>query len=392
MGSPLSFKILAVDDKHKASVRSAANVCHALAGNGALLAEPVKVDTCAGTVQAQGMQLIVKSIDHGAEQALSSYVVEARSEDLDDLAKLRLPLVEHLQAIHFSSVYVLVDDVSRQYANKLYPLIYDVENALRAYIIEFMVTRIGPQWWNLTATSDQHQKAQQRKGNESFFGAQLIDSRAYLIDFGDLGSIIHTQSSGAQTKEDILKKIKDLDETPEAIRRLKGELESNYVKFFAASFRDKGFQQNWEELEKLRHKVAHNGLLSSEDLEKGNQTSSALTAILQEASAGVADVVLEEQDRKAIQETVQRWSEFIPISEDQFLEELERAEAHFSDKGSFVGIGHFIKNWLGQQGFDYKSVYDMSERLQAMGRIELYKIPGDDYATTAVRIIDSGSP
>jgi len=72
-------------------------------------------------------------------------------------------------------------------------------------------------------------------------------------------------------KEDILKRINELEETPQAIRTLKEQLQSNYQKFFRESFKDKGFQEKWERLEKLRHKVAHNNLFTASDLEEGKE-------------------------------------------------------------------------------------------------------------------------
>ena len=42
-------------------------------------------------------------------------------------------------------------------------------------------------------------------------------------------------------------------------------LETNYIKFFQDTFKDKGFQDKWTQLEEIRHKVAHSNLFTIED-------------------------------------------------------------------------------------------------------------------------------
>lgn len=65
-----------------------------------------------------------------------------------------------------------------------------------------MTTRLGPQWFEKTATGELTRKIHQRKENEDVF-SKHVDVRAYLIDFADLGQIIYTHSSGCTTKEEI---------------------------------------------------------------------------------------------------------------------------------------------------------------------------------------------
>ena len=90
-----------------------------------------------------------------------------------------------------------------------------------------MITKVGLGWWKITATSELSKKVNDRKNNDKEF-SQFIDNKLYLADFGDLGQLIYKHSSGFITNEDRLKKIAELEETPEAIRKLKNELQSNY--------------------------------------------------------------------------------------------------------------------------------------------------------------------
>jgi len=83
---------------------------------------------------------------------------------------LRKSVTQYLKSQNFDSLYVLIDQASERIACELYPLIYQVENLLRQYLIKFMVTRLGPNWWDATATSEWSQKVRQRKNNEIVFG------------------------------------------------------------------------------------------------------------------------------------------------------------------------------------------------------------------------------
>ncbi|WP_107668237.1 hypothetical protein [Cyanothece sp. BG0011] len=171
--------------------------------------------------------------------------------DSNWLEAKRINILSFLAAQNFDCLYILLDEISQEIATQLYPLIYQLENALRTYLTKFMITKVGVSWWKITATSELSKKVNDRKNNEKEF-SQFIDNKLYLADFGDLGQLIYKHSSGFITKEDILKKIAEVEETPKAIRKLKSDLQSNYQKFFREHFKNNGFQDKWQEMEKLQ--------------------------------------------------------------------------------------------------------------------------------------------
>jgi hypothetical protein len=305
------------------------------------------------------------------------------------LEPLRERIAEHLKRQSFDRVYILADELSEKIACEIYPLIYRVENLLRGYLVKFMTTRLGPRWWENTATGELNRKIHQRKNNEQVF-AQHIDNSAYLIDFSDLGQIIYTHSSGFTSKEEIIKKISEVEETPEAVRALKQQLQSNYQKFFKETFKDKGFQAKWESLEKLRHKVAHNNLFTAADLDQANEIAGELRAIIEGAIKSVASVTLAAEDKDAIKESLVDRGFFNVISEDEFLKELRDAEVYFARNNGFVGLKYFVKTRLGDQGYDYRASYELVSRLDKQGRIKIYQVenPYEGYPTSAIRIVD----
>jgi hypothetical protein len=252
-----------------------------------------------------------------------------------------------------------------------------------------MTTRVGPKWWENIATSELNQKVHNRKKNEIEF-SQHIENKAYLIDFGDLGKLIYAHSSGFTSQEDIIRKISNCEETPEAIKRLKEETKSNYQRFFKESFKDKKFQEKWEELEKIRHKVAHHNLFTKSDLERGKQLSNELFEITNNAIDSVDKVTLRSEEREAIRDSFASQEMLTKISEGELLEELQQQEAHYSQRSNgFVSLSKFVKGHIASKDYDVLSAYKLIEELQAQGKVQIYSVnnPYSEYKTKAIRML-----
>ncbi len=298
---------------------------------------------------------------------------------------LRLPLTAFLQDQKFQHLYVLKDEISEHIAVQLYPHLYRIENRLRGYLIKFMSTRIGPTWWKMTVSREMDEKVSKRKKNEKTF-SKHVDNSAYLIDFDELGEIVYEQTCGFVTKEDILKKINALQETPEALKAFKKDLQNNYQKLFKESFADEDFKSSWQQFEILRNKIAHGNLFTAKDLAEGEELAGTISDLIDAADLKTDKFVITEREREAIQESVESepaYSWQMRVVEEDFLCELERSEARFP----FVGLS-LLKRHLTNLGYSYQSVTDMIESLKARGKVEIHyvKNPGSDFDTAAIRL------
>jgi hypothetical protein len=308
----------------------------------------------------------------------------------NEVEPLRENLVAHIQAQGFNQLYILCDEVSEQIACNLYPQIYKVENALRGYLIKFMSTKIGPKWWEATAEGEWRKKVSDRKNNETVF-SKYANTSAYLIDFSDLGKMVYAQSSGFNSKEEVVRKIHECEETPEAIRKLKDELKSNYQKFFKEHFSDNGFQSKWERLQWFRNKVAHNNLFTNKDEEETIEIAKNLLQIIKKASDEIPHIQIDESEREAIRDSiVEKGYGFDDIDEETFLTELKNSQAHFCEPSQYVVLSHFIKTHLGRLGFYIPSSFEMADQLNMQGKVEIYKVnhPTDGYDVSAIKIQD----
>jgi hypothetical protein len=368
MKSNFKFDLLVLDTEKKSDVQSEVNLLHSLLSNGSLWKAAV-LDQSKLKINDGKTKILINQVspEDDTEEKTKAFLIKVESE-YDWLEPNRTVILAFLRKQNFDYLYVLIDEISEQIAIELYPLIYQVENLLRAYIVKFMTTRLGPKWWDITATNELNKKVQQRKNNEKVF-AEYIDNKAYLIDFGELGEIIYSHSSGFTSKEDILKKITELEETTEAIKLFKEELKSNYQKFFKESFSDKKFQEKWEKLEKIRHKVAHNSLFTDNDLVEGKEISENLIEIIKTAIESIDKVTLRLEEKEAIQKS---FGFINDISEDIFIDELQKAEQHYSKfADGFVGLSKFVEN-LEAKGFHRYSTKKVIEKLEFESKIEVY--------------------
>jgi hypothetical protein len=386
-----TFKVLVFNVEGKSTIQSEANLLYSMLSNGLLWENEPASSEKDLSISSGGIRLHVRLVQHSETTTSNkqAFLVEIAG-CFDELERLRPILSEHLRSQRLGPLYILEDSVSERIACVLYPYLYRTENALRSYLVRFMTTRLGPEWWEVTATPELSQKVRARKNNETVF-ADHIDNKAYLIDFGDLGRMIYSFTSGFTGKDDIIRRISEMQETPDAIRELKADLQSNYQKFFRESFKDRDFQAKWEELEKIRHKVAHSNLFVRVDLDRGIQLADEVLNLINTATNEVEKVILKDEEKTAIQQSIisQGYSPYV-ITDQDFLSQLKAQEDHFATTGGFVGLAYFVKRCLGEQGFSVACSYGVTSRLQDEGKVEIYDVenPRGDYPTAAIRTVE----
>lgn len=383
------FEILTLDSSGKSTVESDKNLAFSLMSNGGIWSNPKLRDS---KIHDEDLKITlgISQISQEEENDFNiknTFLIKLKG-DFEVVEQIRLKILQHLESVGFDQTYVLIDEISSKIACEIYPKINTVENLLRKYLMKFFVTKLGPSWWNVTADSEMKKKVNLRKNNEMFF-SKHIDNRAYLIDFGELGKIVHSQSSGFISREDIVSKVLELEESEEAIKKLKVELESNYTKFFKDTFKTNNFQQKWEELEKLRHKVAHNNLFTKNDLERADKLSSSLSEIIDTANDSIDTIQFNIDEKDILKENIAYTLEtYDVITKDELLRKLGESENWaLKSRDNFVGLKHFVTNYLGSIGYDYRSSYDLINQLETEGVLELYDYKGKNnlYPVTAIR-------
>jgi len=369
MGQIKKFEILCVDSSGNTRIKTPENLFFSLMSNPTIFKIPQLNDGVLTDVDTEISIKIHRLDKTEASELVNSIFLVICTGFYKRLEPYRLPILNHINELGFDHIYILSDDVSANISKEIYPRIYELENKLRRFLVKFFVTKLGPKWWNRTADSNMQEKTSKRKNNETTF-LSIAENKVFLIDFNELGKIVTSQSSGFLEKEDIIKKIENMEESIESIKKLKLEVKSNYIKYFKDTFKENNFQEIWESLEKIRHKVAHNSLFTFQDIETVEFYHSKLNNIFKLAEEKLDEVVFTFEQNKAIYESISSDKQFNRlIKKDIMLKELLKAFEWSEKNGKKLGRNEFVGH-LSEQGYKYSNILDNLTYLKNEGIID----------------------
>ncbi|QTB12938.1 hypothetical protein J2B92_19400 [Lysinibacillus sphaericus] len=206
--------------------------------------------------------------------------------------------------------YVIKDEISLKLCEQGYPYINKVENLLRQYIMNFMILKVGDEWWELNVNDSEKEKSGKRSEKAAF--GNLINQDIYHIDFKDLLSFIYDNFSAFKNKNEVLNRLKECSSLEE-FNNLKRSVMSNKEKFFDGIF-DGNFKNKWEELAEIRNLIAHNKLFEKKQLDKVIELSGELESVLNSAIAELQSYEVSEEESEAYRGTIQQERNTIVVS------------------------------------------------------------------------------
>ena len=432
MASEFIFEVLVIDKSGQTSISKAESLQDGLAYSEKLWKKKEIVSTTKLVDSEQEIELVIHPIDTQSsltDLIEAGFVLRAKSSNFENLERFRHPFLVHLKGkLSFTNVRILRDDISTKIANDIYPLINQVENILRRYLILFFTLKIGVDWWGSTAPGLLSDKIGSRKSNEKVF-TPLCDTDVTLIDFDDLGELIYKQTSGFNRQENIVNRIMSSN-TVEELNTLKQELQGNYTKYFKEAFQDNNFDKKWKTLFEIRNKVAHNNLFVINDFNTASQLVNDLTNIINDAEskidtfkfsveeqiaireATIEAVKIAEQQSEPKEKALERFGlkvvgkidlpsepeedddeyndehPFRIITEDELLYELDSAERYAARKHiAYVGLKTFVTKLLGAKGYSFGPTYSLVNILRDKGLIDIYEVddPSSYFQPKAIR-------
>nr|WP_228017121.1 Swt1 family HEPN domain-containing protein [Synechocystis sp. LEGE 06083] len=288
----------------------------------------------------------------------------------------------------------------------------------RRYIIKFFTIKIGLDYsrQEQIISSKASEKIKIRSKEDTTFAKGLIDVDVEYVDFEELGEIIYQQKTAFNRIDDIFNKI----ELSSDLSELKKEIQGNYSKYFKDHFEQKDFKALWEKCAKIRNKVAHNYIITEEDLENAKSSVENLEKIITNADKKINEAVFSIVEKEALikpsiqpletrneTELVKRtdnqeyedrisssYQNSKAINEDELIKELQQEQNNLSKipyDNPFIGLKKFITKTLADKGFDVHSSYIMINILDDKGMVEIYDHdnPYGDYPTKAIKLLDS---
>jgi len=418
------FELIVIDNSGASEIVSERSFLFALMGTDKLWKEPKQKSGKGNYEIIDGdIKVKIKTASVLNDLIEASFAIQVESKNFERIEAFRYRFLIHLRnRLKFNHIRLVSDDVSNHIAKQIYPLINDLETALRRYISKFFTQKIGPDWWNKAVPETTMRKISERKKNEKVF-APLLETDLALIDFNDLGDIIYKHKFGFNKPESLTERINALknDELQEQVDKLKSDLNSNYTKYFQENFKAQNFEKKWKELFEVRNKVAHNNLFTKKDLDRTTELHADVLKIIKEAENKIDEFNFSTEEQESIRRqtgddiVIEAITNAITsgelsltgdlnksgkptenndeesgrdLTEEIFLDELDGA-AHWvktNPSMDYIGLKWFVFKVLVPSGYDYSSSYALANILQQKGEVEIYDIENEDSSYTVKAI------
>lgn len=422
-----SYEILAIDKTGASDITTVQSLIRGLSYSESLWENPVINDNCTVPfIEDKDLKIVLKVQKVDTSKALSDYLMEsaflikAESKCFKNIEVFRQNILIHLwRKLGFTNIRILTDDISTYLSLQIYPLVNQVENALRRYLVKFFIQKVGLDWWEVTAPKLVIDKVRMRGNNERVF-SNLVDTDVTLIDFDDLGELIYKQTSGFYRPERIIEKVMNTVSI-EDLTNLKTELQGNYTKYFKTAFQDNQFEKKWKQLFEIRNKVAHNNLFTKQDYELSCQLCEDLSKVIEdtenkidefsfsveekEALRNASIVILQEEETAKKDKDLESYglkvlgkidvtddhrykNSLIIITEQQLLSELKNAEQSLKKNNfKYVGLKSFVTKLLGNKGYSFGPTYSLINILNDKNIVKIYDFEDEEgFIVKAVKL------
>ena len=210
------------------------------------------------------------------EVGLESDNYEINIED-DYLEKLKISVKDYIKTrFPCKKIYWLFDSESENFASKLYPKIFKVENLIREIIVTVLSKKFGTSWWKLM---DEKIKVKYKnrigKYKEMVEHFKDIDGNLLSIDTGDLIKILEMQIKIWEDTEENRKELRKLLEKPNLkIEKLADKIKDqqiikhDYWNDIFVNVLQEGFIEKIKDFENYRNHIAHNKYIDKETYKK----------------------------------------------------------------------------------------------------------------------------
>lgn len=267
---------------------------------------------------------------------------ETNDDEIEEFAKatraFRQTIVEA-----GAQVQTLYSDISAYYSKQCYPLLHYVENLMRKLLKFFMVIQIGKDWLEEASPKDIKEALSKTKRSE--YGDALFD-----LDFIHLGDFLFKLYSRRSENEliDIIDAAENSDDLDlEELKKFKAR--SNWERYFSAKVdcSDDYLKSRWEELYKLRNKVAHNIVIGKAEYERIKQLVSEVGEKLETAFDKIVEINVPPQEKEQL-------AEELASNVNELSGEFIRRWRRFENK---------LRTFAGEEAFD--STSEVRDRLKS---------------------------
>lgn len=203
-------------------------------------------------------------------------------------------------------INTIVDEVSIDYAIKLYPKIASLENQLRKIIYLFMSKNVGSKWIQKNIPDDMKKSVEKTMEKNQL--EDISEDYLYNADFIVLGWFFFSKYSlNGEYQRLIAELKKEENHTKEKIEELLEiyEKKSNWERYFSDKIQVDNLSGKWEELYAYRNKVAHSKRICKNEYKKASELIDELKQAFDDCIEHINDVVMTEAQTEAIEQVAQ---------------------------------------------------------------------------------------
>lgn len=203
-------------------------------------------------------------------------------------------------------INTIVDEVSINYAIKLYPEIAKLENQLRKIIYLFMTKSVGSKWIQKNIPKEMKKSVEDTMKKNQL--EDLKEDYLYNADFIVLGWFFFSKYSLNGDYQRLISELREEENlTPEKIVGLLEiyEKKSNWERYFSNKIQVENLSGKWEELYQYRNQVAHSKRICKSEYDKACELIQELKQAFDDCIAHINTVVMTEEQSEAVEQVAQ---------------------------------------------------------------------------------------
>lgn len=224
-------------------------------------------------------------------------ITEAITEEMIGKYEILLRDIRIILMKITSEIEILWDDLSFYYSQNAYPLIYEIENLMRKLLTKFMLINIGTKWEKENIPS----KISKSKNSDKEIN--LGNGLLYQLDFIELSNFLFDEYALNKNINDLPKRVKKNEDIPFSL--LDDFLyKSNWERYFKGivQVENEHLRKQWDELYKLRCKIAHNNMFTKENYNRVNSIITELKPSFETAIAQLDKITVDDNVKERVTE------------------------------------------------------------------------------------------
>ncbi|MCK8495902.1 HEPN domain-containing protein [Spirosoma sp. RP8] len=198
-------------------------------------------------------------------------------------------------------ISALRDEISVHYITEAYPLINSIENLMRYVILKFMLINVGMEWTKVAMPSGLRDKFDNKSTRNN--SENKLENYLYNADFSQLSEFLFSSYREMEISQ-LDNILNSKDSTSLTIDEIKKKIlpKSNWDRYFSEliNYNSKKLAEQWEQLNLLRIKVAHNKDFTKSDLDKVKSLTEEVKEKLDEAINSLSKIKLDEHQKQVI--------------------------------------------------------------------------------------------